>query len=250
MHSTIVASIVLIAGPAVSAPPTRAEVDKAVAALEADGGSIYYVLVGSEKHLTVSIVGKKVTDATLGHLKTIDVLYARLVIGTAPVTDAGLNKLVGLKGFKDLTVTNIGTGEDTLTDAGLAPLGTLTHLEGLDVSSNHKLTDAGLAHLKGLVRLRTLSLDWNRLDGSGLAHLKPLADLRAIKLFNVPKMKPEAAALLKQFPKLEEIDLGQSNTTDEWLTHLGEIKTLRILHLNLAPVARLLEVIAGQDENG
>src|SRR4051794_37597185 len=66
MRSTIiVASIVVIAAPAVSAPPTKAEVDKAVAALEADGGSIYYVLVGNEKHLTVSLVGKKVTDATL-----------------------------------------------------------------------------------------------------------------------------------------------------------------------------------------
>ena len=233
MYFTIVAiSTLLLANPV----RTQTMVDKAVATPEAADGSIYYVLIGNEKQLTVSLVGKKVTDATLDLLKPIDGLHARLIIGTAPVTDAGMNKLVGLRGFKNLTVANIGNGEDTLTDVGLVPLGTLTQLESLDVSSNDKLTDAGLAHLKGLIRLRMLDLDWNRLDGSGLAHLKPLVELRTIKLFNVTKMKPETAVLLKQFPKLEEINLGQSKPTDEWMTHLGEIKTLRVLRLSWAPV--------------
>jgi uncharacterized protein YjbI with pentapeptide repeats len=79
-------------------------------------------------------------------------------------------------GFPDLTAAealelrSLDFRDFPLTDADLARLAPLVHLEDLGLRGT-AVTDAGLAHLSGFVHLRGLDLRGTRIDGSGLAGL-------------------------------------------------------------------------------
>ena len=136
--------------------------EQAVAELKKLGGSCQVNAKGQVWWVT--LVGPKVTDAGLKHLKGLSNLR-HLGLGSQ-VTDAGLKHLKGLTKLRELYLS--GT---QVTDAGLEHLKGLTGLNHLNLD-NTKVTDAGLEHLKGLSNLRSLSLGRTPVTGAGVNELK------------------------------------------------------------------------------
>ena len=85
------------------------------------------------------------------------------------------------------------------TDAALAHVGRLGHLEYLVLNSSDA-TDAGMAHLTGLRRLRGVELWKTRVGDAGLAHLHGLTSLRQVNLAETRVTDDGVLALEKAFP--------------------------------------------------
>ena len=113
----------------------------------------------------VHLVGLKVTDAGLVHLKGMTKLET-LKLQLTNITDAGLVHLKGLTKLQTLTI-----GSTKVTDAGLVHLKGMTGLQTLSLAGT-KVTDAGLVHLKGLTKLQRLSLIETNVTDTGVADLK------------------------------------------------------------------------------
>ena len=71
--------------------------------------------------------------------------------------------------------------DTTVTDAGLAPLENLKHLEVLHLRRT-RIGNAGLAHLKGLTGMKTLMGRYTLVDDDGLAILAGLPNLDTLEL--------------------------------------------------------------------
>lgn len=109
------------------------------------------------------------------------------VPGARPPAPDWLVKLIGVDYFGNVVGVRWNARhlfhdpEVRLSDATLASLAALTHLETL-VLDRSSLDDAGLAKLARLRRLRWLSLNKTRVTDAGLIHLKGMSDLRWLSL--------------------------------------------------------------------
>lgn len=172
---------------------------RAVAALEAAGGSLDYAQDFDESDETVwemfpasclkyllpvdyfevvhyaSLEYCQTTDAVLVNLRTLKDLQSLSFAGN-PISDAALSHVRGLKRLKVLCLA-----ESPITDAGLANLSELTQLESLDLSDT-EITDAAMVHLRELARLENLMLDDAKITDAGLGHLEGLMHLRHLAL--------------------------------------------------------------------
>jgi len=104
--------------------------------------------------------------------------------------------------------------EQGVTDAGLAPLAKLTHLEDLWLH-NCQIGDAGAAHLAGLKTLITLGLDHTLVGDAGLAHLEGLSNLEELDLSGNSGVSDAGVAHLLGLPKLKVIHLDGSAVSDD-----------------------------------
>jgi hypothetical protein len=86
-----------------------------------------------------------------------------------------------------------------VTDAGLAQLATLKHLQRLHLEKTG-VTDAGLAHLKALSDLRYLNLYGTKVTDAGLAHLQGLKKLKSLFLWQTGVTDAGAEGLAKSVP--------------------------------------------------
>jgi hypothetical protein len=124
-----------------------------------------------------------VTEVGLGHVGRLARLEV-LTIGGNPasrVTDAGLEKLEGLKRLRRLKLSWPG-----ITDAGLEHIGKLSCLEVLMIGAvpATAVTDAGLEHLEGLSELRRLDLGRSHVTADGVAKLQRTLPKCAISFGN------------------------------------------------------------------
>ena len=92
------------------------------------------------------------------------------------LTDAGVAHLHGLPSLRELDLSRSG-----VTDAGLVHLSGMNILEQLNLSRT-RITDAGLVHLSGLTSLQKLSLLGTDVGNAGVVHLKGLTNLRSLDL--------------------------------------------------------------------
>ena len=185
------------------------------------------------------LVETHLTDAALGHLKTLPALTSLYLGGThtdaegvtrdggAGLTDAGLKHLAGLRSLRNLSLGGSG-----FTDRGLVHLKGMTGLRSLALGSP-SFSDAGLAELTGLVGLNDLSLAGSGVTGPGLARLdvlpalkslvlgpntfdaeglKPLASLAALRslMFYQAKLVGDAPARLATLTRLEQLTLTET----------------------------------------
>jgi hypothetical protein len=113
-----------------------------------------------------------ISDASLAAL--VDLPLATLVLGEAPITDAGLEQLPTSIKILNLTGAQV-------TDAGLAHLRRLPRLELLRLGSA-KVTDAGLEQIARLPGLRFLILVGTPITDAGLDHVERLSQLESLYL--------------------------------------------------------------------
>lgn len=85
----------------------------------------------------------------------------------------------------------------SLTDSGLAQLGSFNRLRRLNLSGT-AITDAGLRHLAGLGELRSLNLYNTAVTDAGLVHLRGLANLERLYLWGTEVSEAGAQAFRAQ----------------------------------------------------
>jgi internalin A len=128
-----------------------------------------------------------------------------LYLRGAPVTDAVLKELAGLKSLQALTLT--GT----------------------------QVTDAGLKELAGLMALQALDLELTQVTGAGLKELARLKGLQVLCL-NDAKVTDAGLRELAGLQSLQSLHLDRAPVTDAGLTGLGGLKNLQILRLDSTQV--------------
>jgi hypothetical protein len=118
-------------------------------------------------------------------------------------------------------------------DGDLEPLGSLTHLRGLDLAGCSRLTAAGLAPLAALTELTQLNL-WacSRLDDAGLAlALAHKGSLLRLDLGGCGRLTEAGLAPLARSPELVTLGLRGVHVTSQGLSHLRGLSTLAALDL-------------------
>lgn len=86
------------------------------------------------------------------------------------------------------------------------------------------ISDEDLIQLKGLTRLRQLKLDYAQLDGSGLAYI---ADLPLTQFDNnFGMLKDDNLKYFTQMKKLENLNIGSPNITDQGIKQLLPLRKL------------------------
>jgi hypothetical protein len=109
----------------------------------------------------------------------------------------------------------VGTiGRNLVSDIGYATSSQLyAQLKAQLGLDNTKVTDAGLAHLKGLTHLQVLVLDSTEVTDAGLEHLEGMTELRTLHLFNT-KVTDAGLAHLKGLNQLQDLLLDRRKVTD------------------------------------
>jgi hypothetical protein len=144
-------------------------------------------------------------------------------------------------------------GAKGVSDAGLASLAKLSHLEELALGDLRNITPAGLAFLEALPELRQLALRvaadeqtvrsigrlkklerlslWNAasdpLDLAGLGQLQALCEFRTNQ-----QLTSDAIRALARIESLESIRDTLTEISDEDLQHLARLPKLRVLILD------------------
>jgi hypothetical protein len=207
----VVVTVLCVALALVVVPAERQR--RAVAAIEAIGGSVEYV----EPDETVSEAFPKRflrrwlppdyfdevcavdfdgTDADLAHLHGLTRLRFVNLRG-AQVTDAGLAHLPGLTGLERLYLDST-----QVTGAGLVHLQGISRLHWLSLRGT-RVTDTGLAHLEGLPGLQKLWLRGTQVTDVGLTHLQGLPGLRFVGLEGTQVTDAGLAQLRRARPKCQ-----------------------------------------------
>ena len=161
-----------------------------------------------------------------------------LDLSNTGVTDKDLEFVEGPTDLEILLLSNetYANGEvipdrpqNKITDAGLARLGNLRSLKGIDLSGT-EVTDDGLKILSQMPNLIWVYLDGTNVTGPGIAYLKSHNDLHMLEL-NGCKLTPNAYENVIQLPILSSLGLRNSGTSDTDLQLLEENTSLGILRL-------------------
>ncbi|UCC99590.1 MAG: redoxin domain-containing protein, partial [Phycisphaerales bacterium] len=185
------------------------------------------------------------TDAGMVHVGRITSLRS-LVLGRG-VSDEGLARLKGLTSLRYLL-----TGSQAITDEGLRHLADMAEMESLDLRDT-QITDAGLAHLKQMKKLKNLILYSTRVTEKGLLHVSAFGNLQNLSLsFDVADaglmhlskltllkrvgidgdlITSKGLAALSEMKSLEEVSVSRGDNTDEIVSKLAGLSSLKGLHL-------------------
>ncbi|MGA2616326.1 MAG: TIGR03067 domain-containing protein [Thermoguttaceae bacterium] len=154
-------------------------------------------------------------------------------------TDAQLARLRKLHHIEAVEVL-----ENDVTDAGLECLANCPRLARLqligkgitDAGLEHKgITDAGLEHIGKLARLEYLSLSHTSVTDAGLEQLKELKALKSLRIWNSDLAGP-GLAFLGRLAELEELDLFGSDVTDDVFKYAAQLPLLKVMRLNWTKV--------------
>ena len=137
-------------------------------------------------------------------------------------TDRGLATLVGLDGLYSLNVDDPALA---ITDAGLAPLRELPHLEWLAVQAG----DATMPYLAALPRLRFLSVQDTVTGDDGWVALSRSRTLERIWGRRCHNLRDRGFRALAELPALAGLSVSCLNVTDDALALLPRFPALREL---------------------
>jgi hypothetical protein len=114
-----------------------------------------------------------------------------------------------------------------VANASLVHLRDLKWLEELEIRDAPGVTDAGLVNLQGLSRLKSLSLETTKVQGSGLVNLAGLTRLETLHLALAPT--DADIAPLSGMVSLRSLELWSDRLTDQGLAHLRGLTNLKEL---------------------
>jgi Leucine-rich repeat (LRR) protein len=179
---------------------------------------------------SINLSCTKITDRGLEHLaplknvKVLDLRYAE------SVTDEGVAHLKHWKNLEHLDVR--GT---KVTSTLFEHIARMTNLRSLDVGHS-RVNDDSFELLEGLDRLEHLSFGGNKMSGAVLPSLKLLPALRELSVSGQQRTDSGLWSVavtdfnigqIAQLPRLEVLDLGETNVSDRGV---GELARLRNLH--------------------
>ena len=184
-------------------------------------------------------LGKPLSEQDFSRLEVFapSSLY-RLDVSNTGITDEDLKFIEGHTQLRILSLANetYASGgvipdrpQNRITDAGLARLGQLKNLQGLNLQGLD-ITDDGLKILAAMPHLKWVYLDGTRVAGPGLAHLRTHEDLRMLEL-NACNLMPSGYQKLIQIPGLSSLGLSNTGITDTDLRLLEQNTQLGILRL-------------------
>lgn len=148
-----------------------------------------------------------VTDATLASLADGLPELRFLSLADTQVTDAGLAQVARLTHLQELHLDNT-----PVTDTGVAQLAPLTELRILDFKGT-RVTDAGLAIVRRFPHLQALYLTRAPITDAGLAHVATLTDLRTLILWDTP-ITDAGLTHLTPLTRLTDLILWNTQVTD------------------------------------
>jgi hypothetical protein len=209
------------------------------------------------KRLSLRARSPRLTDASLQTLAGIPCLEA-LEIFDAPITDAGVAHLRGMRGLKSLLLGDAGaisaagnmiaiTGDGfsqlaalpalteleihsaALRGDGLKHVGSLRHLKRLKLEGG-PVTDDDLRHLAPLIDLESLEIERSSIDGTGFGHLAGLSRLNFVCLEG-PNITGAAVTHLARLPALESIMIYGTHLTASELAGFRDAPRLRQMGL-------------------
>jgi hypothetical protein len=167
-----------------------------------------------------------------------------LDLSNTGVTDEDLKSIEGHTHLEYLSLANetylsgeviLDRPQNNITDAGLARLGQLRDLKGIDLSGT-VITDEGLKVLSAMPNLVWIYLNGTKVTGAGIGYLGSHRHLTMLEL-NGCRMMPIGYQELIQLPNLDSLGLGNSGSTDEDLRLLEENTRLGILRLHNTKVS-------------
>lgn len=115
---------------------------------------------------SLGLVGTKITDEGLVHLKELRRLKI-LVLADTAITDDGLRHVAALPALEVLNLSRT-----PISDQGLAHLKRMRSLDGLALYCCSGITDGSIAHLRDMTWLKSICLDSSQLTPSGLHRLR------------------------------------------------------------------------------
>jgi Leucine-rich repeat (LRR) protein len=153
----------------------------------------------------------------------------RLNLVGAPLTDAGLKEVAGLKNLEWLDLRGTTAGR---TAAGLMELAGLKKLNNL-VLDESQITDEVLRGLRAAGILHTLS----RASGTPGTDPRPTGAEDVLRLFlNMTPVSDAGLKELADFKNLQYLSLGSTRVTDAGLKELAGFKNLEYLDLSATRV--------------
>ncbi len=173
------------------------------------------------KLVLLEIRSPRITDAGMKHVSQLPTLHESLTIN-APITDAGLHELRGLK-LRSLELTS-----KEVTDAGLTRLANIPLV--LLQLNDCVITDAGLKHFQTYSELCQLKLVRTRITDAGMATLATLPKLETLGIQDTP-ITDEGVARLKGLTRLHHLTLTGTKVTDAGLAHLAGLEEIEGLVL-------------------
>ncbi len=166
-----------------------------------------------------------ITDAGMAHVANLTGLE-ELDIAELPISDAGLAHLKSLSALKKL---NLGYKGSRITEKGLVYLKQMKSLESLTLPPI--LTDAGLAEITEFDKLKHLCIG-GKISDAGLGYLTKLQHLETLNITNNKDVTNVGVAHIAKLTNLKELTLSSDKLTDDSLTALGAVKSLKKLYLS------------------
>jgi hypothetical protein len=157
----------------------------------------------------------------IGKLKSLEFLD----ISSFEISSYGIDKLKNLPKLKRLNLWNA-----YMSDAEMEPLRKLTCIEHLDLGGD-QLTDETLVNLESMKELQYLYIMFDHFNGTGLRYLKGLDHLQELIIESKDKMIGAELDHLVDLPKLESLEIRNSQLTDDSLSHFKRLTQLKVLKL-------------------
>jgi 6-phosphogluconolactonase (cycloisomerase 2 family) len=211
------------------------------------------------KKLTINGLGR-LGDASLAQLQNLSTACPDLaqleLVAFAKATEAGLEKLAGLKNLESFSfrtrvkghgfakfeswtrLRSINFHSNNLDDEGLGYVcEKFPNLEFIKLWHSHGITDASAGHLGKLSKLKGMEIGCQHATAAVLQNLKHLPMEYLGLSYGVNSPPSEAIAAVKAIPTLRRLSIQADSFTDEDLAELAGVTQLEKLSLSRFPLA-------------
>ena len=176
----------------------------------------------------LNLSGTQITNEGLKHLAPL-VNLERLDIDNTQITEEGFVHLANLKSLENLRFYK-HLHSDVVTDVGAKHLSKVTSLKR--ISTDTVVTDAGVADLAKLPHLEELMLDGEGVTDESLVHIARIPNLKRL-WFQSCNVSDRGLARLRNSQSLEYVLISDTQMTTTGLQHFMTMANLKILDLNL-----------------